>query len=88
MAWMELDSGNGGTLAIAKHVASLFHLDPDKKEPQPVEFQIAGGIPVEGTARTPDMIMDGNIGAQFFKKWVLTVDLASGRAWLAPHSTP
>jgi hypothetical protein len=87
MAWMELDSGNGGTLVIARHVASLFHLDPDKKEPQPVKFEIAAGIPVEGAARTPDMIMDGNIGARFFTKWVLTLDLASGRAWLAPHST-
>lgn len=86
MAWMELDSGNGGTFVIAKHLASLFQLDPDKKEPQPVKFNIAGGIPVEGTARTPDMIMDGNIAAQFFKKWVLTLDLASGHAWLAPHT--
>ena len=86
MAWMELDSGNGGTFVIANHLASLFHLDPDKKEPQPVKFELAGGIPVEGTARTRDLIMDGNIASQFFKKWVLTIDLASGRAWLAPHS--
>lgn len=86
MAWMELDSGNGGTFVIASHLASLFHLDPDSKEPQPVKFAIAGGIPVEGKARTPDMIMDGNIAAQFFKKWVLTLDLASGRAWLTPNA--
>ncbi|MGF7183165.1 hypothetical protein HDF11_004695 [Tunturiibacter psychrotolerans] len=71
---------------IASHLASLFRLDPDKKEPQPVRFDIAAGIPVEGTARTPDMIMDGNIAAQFFKKWTLILDLASGHAWLSPHA--
>jgi hypothetical protein len=32
------------------------------------------------------MIMDGNIGAQFFKEWVLTAELAPSRAWLAPVS--
>lgn len=84
VAWMEMDTGNGGTLVVAKHLASLFHLDPDKKEPQPVKFEIAGGIPVEGQARTPDLIMDGNIGAQFFREWVLTMNLATGRAWLSP----
>ncbi len=83
MAWMEMDSGNAGTLVIAKHLASQFRLDPDKKDPQSVKFEIAGGIPVEGQVMTPDLIKDGNLGARFFKKWVLTVDLATGRAWLS-----
>lgn len=83
-AWMELDSGNGGTLVIAKHLASLFGLDPERKEPQPIKFKIAGVIPVEGLARTPDIIMDGNIGLQFLRHWDLMLDLANARAWLAP----
>jgi len=87
MAWMEMDSGNAGALVIAKHLAEQFHLDPDKKDPQSVKFEIAGGIPVEGQVMTPDLIKDGNIGARFFKQWVLTVDLASGRAWLS-HACP
>jgi hypothetical protein len=85
MAWMELDSGNGGANVIGKHLAPLLKLDPDKKEPQPASFTIAGGIPVEGTARVNDtLIMDGNIGTRFLIKWDLTLDLSKGRAWLAP----
>jgi hypothetical protein len=51
--------------------------------PQPSHFELANGITVEGTTRTRDLIMDGNIGAQFLNDWVLTLDLEHGRAWLA-----
>jgi hypothetical protein len=85
MAWMELDSGNGGATVIGKHVAPLFKLNVEKKEPQPASFTIAGGIPVEGLVRINDtLIMDGNIGTRFLLKWDLTLDLSKGRAWLAP----
>jgi len=84
LAWMELDSGNAGPIAIGRHLAGLFHLDPDGNAPQTVKFELAGGIPVEGPALTPDLIKDGNIGVEFFRHWVLTVDLAAGRAWLSP----
>jgi len=85
MAWMELDSGNGGANVIGKHIAALFKLDPTKKEPQPASFTIAGGVPVEGTARVNETLtMDGNIGTRFMLKWDLTLDLAKARAWLTP----
>src|SRR4030095_14313932 len=88
MAWMELDSGNGGANVIGKHIASLFKLDPTRKEPQSASFTIAGGVPVEGTARVNETLtMDGNIGTRFMLKWDLTLDLAKGRAWLTPAST-
>jgi hypothetical protein len=88
VAWMELDSGNGGANVIGKHLAPLLNLDPGKKEPQPATFKISGGIPVEGTARVNDtLIMDGNIGTRFMLKWDLTLDLSKGRAWLAPAIT-
>lgn len=88
MAWMELDSGNaGGAYIVAKYLAPMFRLDPGKSSPQPVRFEVAGGIPVEGKALALDLIKDGNLGAPFFKQWVLTVDLASGRAWLS-HGAP
>lgn len=85
MAWMELDSGNGGATVIGKHLAPLLKLDPGKKEPQPASFQIAGGIPVDGMARVNETLtMDGNIGTRFMLKWDLTLDLSKGRAWLTP----
>ena len=84
LAWMELDTGNGGSLAIGKHLAPLFGLRTDGKMPQTVSFMLAGGIRVSGKVRTLDLIMDGNIGARFLRNWNLTLDLAHGRVWLAP----
>ena len=88
MAWMELDTGNGGTLVIARHVARLLGVDPDKREPQRANFHLAGDISVEGPARVRDLIMDGNIGQHFLRNWNLTLDLAAGRVWMAPAAAP
>jgi aspartyl protease len=84
LAWMELDSGNGGALVIANHIAPLLGLAANMTTPQQGRFELANGIAVEGTIRTRDLIMDGNIAAQFLNKWVLTLDLERGRAWLTP----
>lgn len=84
MAWMEIDSGNGGANVIAKHIAPLLSLKTGTKEPQPANFSLVGGIPVTGDARVNEtLIMDGNIGTRFLINWNLTLDLARGRAWLA-----
>jgi hypothetical protein len=85
IAWMELDSGNGGANVIAKHIAPLLNLKTGIKEPQPAEFTLVGGIPVTGEARVNETLtMDGNIGTRFLINWDLTLDLAQGRAWLTP----
>jgi hypothetical protein len=84
LAWMELDSGNGGSLMVADHIAPLIGLEPDISTPTMAKFFLANGIAVEGTTRTRDLIMDGNIGAQFLNNWILTLDLRHGLAWLAP----
>lgn len=78
----ELDSGNGGTLLVAKPYATLFGLDPAASGPQPADFEVATGIRAKGMAFTPDLGIDGNLGMPFLKDWVLTLDLAEGRAWL------
>jgi hypothetical protein len=84
LAWTELDSGNGGSLVVANHIAPLLGLATDITTPQLGRFELANGIVVEGTIRTRDLIMDGNISAQFLNKWTLTLDLEHGRAWLGP----
>lgn len=86
-AWMELDTGNGGTLVIGKHVANELGLDAANKEPQPAHFTLGVGIPIAESARVRDLIMDGNIGQRVLKNWNLTLDLAAGKAWLAPASS-
>jgi len=84
VAWMELDTGNSGSLVVANHIAPLIGLKPDQKPPRHATFTLLGGIAVSGSTRTRDLIMDGNIGNQFLRNWNLTLDLARGRAWLAP----
>jgi len=85
IAWMELDSGNGGANVIARHIAPLLNLKTGIREPQPARFMLVGGIPVNGEARVNEtLIMDGNIGTRFLINWDLTLDLAKGRAWLTP----
>jgi hypothetical protein len=87
LAWMELDTGNSGSLAIGKHIAALLGLDPDGKGPQSVQMQLYGGVGVQGPARIGNFIMDGNIGAHFLNQWDLTLDLDSGKAWIRPASS-
>jgi hypothetical protein len=84
-AWMELDSGGGSALIIANHIAPLLKLDTASKAPQTASLTIGGKVPVTAAARTQShMIMDGNINVPFLEKWDVTLDLAAGRAWVAP----
>jgi hypothetical protein len=87
LAWMELDTGNGGSLVVANHIAPLLGLPVDRTTPQAGHFELANGITVAATICTRDLVMDGNIGAQFLNQWALTLDLEHERAWLAPLSS-
>jgi hypothetical protein len=90
LAWMELDSANAGpTIFVAPAIAPTLGLRADNKEPQPVRAEIAPGVMFVGQARVfPGMIIDGNIGMQFLNAWDLTLDLKSGRGWVAPAARP
>ncbi len=83
LVWFELDSGNGGTVLVSKHLASAFHLDPAAQGPQHLELDIAPGVHLStDRAFTPDLILDGNLGMPFLSHYVVTLDLAHERAWL------
>ena len=84
LAWMELDNGNGGSIVVANHIAPLVGLKTDISTPTVGRLELANGIPVEGTIRTRDLIMDGDISAQFLNRWILTLDLKNGKAWFSP----
>lgn len=88
MVWLELDSGNGGTVLVSKPFAALLGLDPKVDGPQQAGFALAGGITVSGPAFTPDMIIDGNIGMPFLKDVAITIDLAARRLWIRPAPAP
>lgn len=82
----ELDSGNGGTILIAKPYAKLFGLDPDKG-PQTGRFEVGKGIIAEGLLFPAGITLDGNLGMPFLKSYLVTLDLGGGRVWLAPNPT-
>lgn len=77
----ELDSGNGGTLLIAKPYAAGFGFDPDKG-PRMGSFPVAPGIEANGFVFPADITIDGNLGMPFLKDYLVTLDLAQGRVWL------
>jgi hypothetical protein len=83
----ELDSGNGGTILVAKPYAAAFGFDADKG-PQQGKFDIGKGIVAEGLIFPAGITLDGNLGMPFLKNYLVTLDLKDGRVWLAPNPVP
>jgi len=81
----EIDTGNGGTLLIAKPYAAMFGFDPDKG-PRIGSFPIGKGIVASGFVMPAGITLDGNLGMPFLKNYVVTIDLAKGRLWLKPSA--
>jgi len=85
LLWFLMDSGDGGTLLVAKDMAGFFDLDPNLEGPQPMRIEIAPGITAEtDIGFLPEMIMDGNLGMPFIRKQVISVDLRTERMWVKP----
>ena len=85
MTWLTLDSGAGGVSLIAKDYAGVFGLVPGIAE-QRLKFDIAPGVPVDSPVVVTDMIMDGNLGQPFMSQYLITLDLARSRLWVAKAS--
>jgi len=83
----QIDSGNGGTLLIAKPYAAAFGFDPDKG-PRMGSFPIGKGIEARGFVMPAGITLDGNLGMPFLKNYLVTLDLEKGRVWLKPNPTP
>ena len=83
----EIDSGNGGTILVAKPYAAAFGFDPDKG-PRMGSIPIGKGIEASGFIMPAGITLDGNLGMPFLKNYVVTVDLEKGRLWLKPNLTP
>ena len=86
-AWFEMDSGNTSSFVIVgKHLAPLFRLSPDKKEPQKVNLTLADGTRFEGGVRVLDLVLDGNLGTSFLSRYDVTLDLAHQTGWVTPYA--
>jgi hypothetical protein len=68
--WLELDTGNTGSVLVAKHNA-------------PLPKVVVAGMG-EVTGKEAELILDGNLGAPFIRQWVLTLDLARAKGWARP----
>ncbi|MFZ0266490.1 hypothetical protein [Caulobacter sp.] len=83
--WMELDTGSDAALIVGAHNAALLGMIDEGKAAQPLHAKLAGGVGLDTEiARAMPMILDGNIGAPILAQWIVTLDLAHGRAWIAP----
>jgi predicted aspartyl protease len=87
--WFELDTGSTGPAVIGSHTVGLLGMKADNSGPQPLRAELVGGVPLTTErALTASMIIDGNIGAPTLAQWIVTLDLAHGRAWIAPAAKP
>lgn len=84
---MEMDTGGNASVIVGSHNADLFAMKPDSKEHQHFAATLVGGVPLTAEdAQTMPLVLDGNIGVSTLRHWVVTMDLAHGRAWIAPAS--
>ena len=72
----------GGVALIAKDYARLFGFDPNGKDQQ-LRYEAAPGVLIDSPVIVTDMIMDGNLGQPFMSQYIITLDLANARLWLA-----
>jgi hypothetical protein len=80
--WLELDSGNAGSVLLAPHAVRQLGLDLSTEEARPVTLHLEGYGPVEVMAREKEMIYDGLLNAGLMKRLRITLDLGAKRAWL------
>jgi hypothetical protein len=84
--WLELDSGNAGPVLLSPHAIAQLGLTTKGEEPQRVTLDVRGVGPIAVEAVTKDLIYDGLLNARFLESMVITVDLASGRAWITKRA--
>ena len=80
--WFELDTGNTGPVLIAPHAAQALGLGSAGGR---AELFVAGLGAVVTDIAEADLIIDGNLGAGFASRFMLTVDLERGRLWGLPR---
>ena len=84
--WLELDSGNAGPVLLSPHAITQLGLTTKGEAPQRVTLDVRGLGPIAVEAVTKDLIYDGLLNARFLESVVITVDLASGRAWITKRA--
>lgn len=82
MTWMELDTGNYGPSMVDRTIAGLFALKPAEAGVQQWQMSPKRGLSFSGPVMVKDLILDGNLGRDVLRHWLVTLDLAQGRGWI------
>lgn len=83
--WLLWDSGHIGPLYLAPHAAPLLGLDTLVSREAVLRLSPTTSAPTRFAVR--DIIYDGVIGEPLIARYRWTVDLATGRVWVAPAGT-
>lgn len=82
--WLELDSGSDGSVIANRPIAAALGMDLDRKGSQPVTLRTTGGPSIETDGHVENLIIDGNVGVRVLRHWVVTIDTAHQKMWIAP----
>lgn len=78
--WLELDSGNAGTVFLSPHAADQLGLKLEGEKE--VTLKLSPATEYACIAASKETIYDGLLDATFFQKHVVTLDLKNMRAWV------
>ncbi len=79
--WLEVDSGNNGPVFLAPQALQQLGLRVAKGKRAETSLDVIGLGPVPATVARRGMVYDGQLDPAFLRRIVLTIDLATGRAW-------
>lgn len=86
-AWMEIDTGSNSSVIVGAHNAALLGMVSDTKNAQRFQGELMGGVPLAADdAYAMPLILDSNIGTAVLQHWIVTIDVAHSRAWIASAS--
>ncbi len=84
--WLEVDSGNNGPVFLAPEALQQLGGHVAKGKRAEMSLDVIGLGPVPAMVVRREMIYDGQLDPAFLRRIVLTIDLATGRAWAARAS--
>jgi hypothetical protein len=86
--WFELDCGNLAPVLVAPHAYVELGLEPPAAGKTKEAALVLRGLgPVACEIQTKELIYDGLLDAAFFERYLVTLDLAAGRAWARANET-
>ncbi|MGH7690494.1 MAG: nuclear transport factor 2 family protein, partial [Gemmatimonadaceae bacterium] len=81
--WLEVDSGNNGPVFLAPHAMAQLALKDSAGGRMTTGLDVVGLGTIAVHAAQRNLVFDGQLNPAFLRQIVLTIDLATGRAWAA-----